>query len=264
MLWNEIASDEVGRMPREKTVVLFPIGSLEIHGIHLPLGTDGLVIEKVAQLAAEKEPPSLVLPTLDYAYANENAHFPGGISLSAKTLISVVEEVCDEVSRNGFRKIILLNGHGGNNHILRAIQRDLLRKTRNYITYLYLEPWSPIEDDIKELAKGATIEHACEIETSIALYLIGHLVKLNKVKSEAKTGAPGFPDYVKTTVSWQRYCIEGYLGDPRRATIDKGKQLSDKWVGEVASLIKAVRDDQVSLQVLDDYYRRSNWQSREE
>jgi len=258
MLWNELTSDELGRMPKAKTVVLFPIGSLEIHGNHLPLGVDGLVIERVAQLAAEKEPPSLVLPTLDYAYANENAHFPGGISLSAKTLISVVEEICDEVSRNGFNKIILLNGHGGNNHILRTIQRDMLRQRRNYITYLYLEPWSPIEEDIKELAKGATIDHACEIETSIALYLMGHLVKLSKVQKEAKTGVSKLPDNVKTTVSWQGYCIEGYVGDPRRATLEKGKRLADKWVNEVASLIKTAREDTVSPQVLDDYYRQAN------
>ena len=261
MLWNELTSDELGRMPREKTVILFPIGSLEIHGSHLPVGADGLVIEKIAQLAAEKEPPSLVLPTLDYAYANENAHFSGGISLSAKTLISVVEEICDEVSRNGFNKIILLNGHGGNNQILRAIQRDLLRERRDYVVYMYVEPWSPIEQDIKELAKGATINHACEIETSIALYLIGHLVKLNKVKNEAKTGASKLPDYVKTSVSWQGYCIEGYLGDPRRATIEKGKRLADKWVSEVASLIKVVREDTASSRVLDDYYRRANQSS---
>jgi creatinine amidohydrolase len=258
MLWNELTSDELERMPKGETVILFPIGSLEVHGSHLPLGIDGLVIEKIAQLAAEKEPPSLVLPTLDYAYANENAHFPGGISLSAKTLIPLIEEICDEVSRNGFNKIILLNGHGGNNQVLRVIQRDMLRERRDYVTYMYVEPWSPIEQGIRELAKGATIDHACEIETSIALYLIGHLVKLNKVKHEAKTGVSKLPDDVKSSVSWQSYCIEGYLGDPRRATIEKGKKLADKWVSEVASLIKAVREDAASPRVLDDYYRRAN------
>jgi hypothetical protein len=66
------------------------------------------------------------------------------------------------------------------------------------------------------------------------------------------------PDYVKTSASWQGYCIEGYLGDPRRATIEKGKKLVDKWVDEVAALINAVREDTASSQVLDDYYRRSN------
>ena len=258
MKWSELTSDELGRMPKDKTVILFPIGSIEVHGNHLPVGIDSLVIEKIAEKASEKEPPALVLPPLDYAYVNENAHWPGTISLSARTLIPLVEEVCDEVSRNGFNKIILLNGHGGNNHILRAIQRDLLREKRNYITYLYLEPWSPIQEDIKELSKGATFGHACEIETSTALYLIGNLVKLAKVQREARTGPSKLPDNIKTTVSWQGYCIEGYVGDPRRATMEKGKKLVDKWVDEVAALIKAVRGDTASPQVLDEYYRRAN------
>lgn len=257
MRWDEITSDELAKMPREETVVLFPIGSVEVHGPHLPLGADGLVIERVAEMASEREPPSLVLPRLDYAYVNENAHYPGIVALSAKTLISVVEEICDEVSRNGFKKIILLNGHGGNNQILRAIQRDLLRLRRDYVTYMYMDPWGPMQKEIEELAKGATIEHACEIETSIALYLIGDLVKLNRVEREARLGSTDVPKTVKTQVSFQSYCIEGYVGDPRRATREKGRILVEKWVEDVAGLIKTAREDKVSPAVLEDYYRRA-------
>jgi creatinine amidohydrolase len=258
MRWTELTSDELGGMPRDRTVILFPVGSMEIHGSHLPLGTDGLVITKIAEMAAEQEPPSLVLPGLDYAYASENAHFPGGISLSANTLISVIEETCDEVSRNGFRKIIIMNGHGGNNHILRAIQRDMLRKRRDYITYLYPEPWSPVRKEIDEMRGGAQVEHACEIETSIVLYLFSNLVKLSNVTREAKVAPSNLPDDVKTQVSWQSYCLEGYVGDPRRASVEKGRILVRKWVDGVAKLIRAAREDTISPGVLDEYYRRAN------
>lgn len=251
----------MAQMPKDETVILFPIGSVEIHGPHLPLGTDGLVIERIAEMAAVRAPPALVLPTLDYAYVNENAHFPGIIALSAKTLISVVEEVCDEVSRNGFKKMILLNGHGGNNQILRAIQRDLLRGKRDYVTYMYIEPWGPIRKEIEELAKGAAIDHACEIETSTALYLISEFVKMDKVKHEANLGSTDVPDTVKTQVSFQGYCLEGYIGDPRRATREKGKILVEKWIDDVANLIKIAREDKTSQAVLDDYYARAKRQN---
>lgn len=258
MRWNQITSDELAHMPKDETVILFPIGSIEVHGPHLPLGTDGLVIEKIAEMAAARQPPALVLPTLDYAYVNENTHFPGTVTLSAKTLISIVEEICDEVSRNGFKKIILLNGHGGNNEILRAVQRGLLRGKRDYVTYMYVEPWAPIRKEIEELAKGATIEHACEIETSTALYLIGDLVKLDRVTHEASLGSTDVPGTVKTQVSFPSYCIEGYVGDPRRATKEKGKILVEKWVEDVANLIKIAREDRKSPAVLKDYYQRAN------
>jgi len=257
MRWNELTSDELAQLPKDATVILFPIGSIEVHGNHLPLGTDSMVIQRIAESAAEREPPALVLPTLDYAYVNENAHFPGIVTLSAKTLISIVEEICDEVGRNGFKKIILLNGHGGNNQILRAIQRGLLRRKRDYITYMYVEPWGPIQKEIQELAKGAAIDHACEIETSTALYLIGDLVKMDKVTHEASLGSTDVPSTVKTQVSFQSYCLEGYIGDPRRATKDKGRILVEKWVDDVAKLIRIAREDKKSPAVLKDYYRRA-------
>jgi len=258
MRWNELTSGELAQLPRDATVVLFPIGSIEVHGNHLPLGTDSMVIQRIAESAAEREPPALVLPTLDYAYVNENIHFPGTVTLSGKTLISIVEEICDEVSRNGFKKIILLNGHGGNNEILRAIQRGLLRGKRDYVTYMYIEPWGPIRKEIEELAKGATIEHACEIETSTALYLIGDLVKMDRVTHEASLGSTDVPSTVKTQVSFPSYCIEGYVGDPRRATKEKGSILVEKWVEDVANLIRIARGDRRSPAVLKDYYRRAN------
>jgi len=258
MRWNEFTSEELARLPKGDTVAILPIGSVEIHGPHLPLGIDGLVITRIAELAAAREPPAVVLPCLDYAYVNENVHHPGTISLSARTLVAVVEEICDEVGRNGFKKILLLNGHGGNNHILRSIQRDLLRPRRDYVTYMCTEPWAPIQRDIDALSSGSAIEHACEIETSIAMYLFGDLLKLDRVHREATLGRVELPDYVKTSTSWQGYCLEGYVGDPRKATMEKGKTLVDKWVSAIADLIKSIREDDVSPRVLDEYYRRAN------
>ncbi|MEM2678204.1 MAG: creatininase family protein, partial [Thermofilaceae archaeon] len=102
MNWIELAYPDIDSFDRERTVVILPVGSIEVHGPHLPLGLDGLVIYSVALEASRRSPPALVLPPLYYAYVPENRHFPGAISLSGSTFLKLLEEICDEVYRNGF------------------------------------------------------------------------------------------------------------------------------------------------------------------
>jgi creatinine amidohydrolase len=158
-------------------LAILPVGSTEIHGPHMPTGTDSMIVYKAAELAAEKA-DAVVLPPFSYTYVAENRHFPGTISLTAKTLLSLLEEVCDGIARNGFRKILILNGHGGNNGILRVFLRESLNKKRKYALYAMIDPWAPLGDLVAELTQGRTIGHACEVETSLGLYLFEDLVKM--------------------------------------------------------------------------------------
>jgi creatinine amidohydrolase/Fe(II)-dependent formamide hydrolase-like protein len=92
---------------------------------------------------------------------------------SPKTLLTLLEEVCDEAARNGFKKILIINGHGGNNILLRVFMRDSLTKKKDYVLYAMIEPWAPINELAAKLSEGRTFGHACEIETSIGLHLFG-------------------------------------------------------------------------------------------
>jgi len=101
MLWECLTSPDIKEAVDNKLIAILPVGSIEIHGPHMPTGTDSLTVREVVKTAAEKE-PAVVLPTIYYAYVLENRHFPGTVSLSARTILTMIEEICDEVSRNGF------------------------------------------------------------------------------------------------------------------------------------------------------------------
>jgi len=219
--WIELTSPDLEQPP---ILAVIPIGSIEIHGPHLPLGIDTMVIERVA-VEAVRNLDAVVLPPLPYAYVPENRHFKGTISLSADTFLRLLEEVCDEVYRNGVEKIVVLNGHGGNIRPLRLFIREVLSKKKKYCVYLIPEPWGLITDVIEEVKETDEIGHACEIETSIALYLFPGLCRLYKVKRPATTGRKP-PRGVETAVDWSGYAVEGYLGDPRKASSKKDEGFS--------------------------------------
>ncbi|MBS7609428.1 creatininase family protein [Candidatus Bathyarchaeota archaeon] len=253
--WDEATSKEIKSLDKNLPVVL-PLGSIEIHGPHLPLGTDTMIIYEVALKASELE-EAIVLPPLAYCYAPENKHFPGTISISAETLLRLIEEICSEVSRNGFKKLIILNGHGGNRRILRLLMRDVLDKGLNIALYSVTEPWSPIRDEIEKVRETDPIEHACEIETSFMLFLNPEGVRLSYLEGRARTGISLENEGIETNVDWISYALEGYIGDPRKASEWKGKLLIEKWIEKIARIYKIVKEDRIVLEFLAQYRKAS-------
>lgn len=257
MLLEHMTSPDAKEAAEKGLVAILPVGSTEVHGPHMPLGTDAIVAHEIARRAAEKE-EAVVLPPLYYAYVQETAHFPGTMSLSAKTLLGVLEDVCDEVARNGFKKILIVNGHGGNNVLLRTFMRATLRKKKDYVLYAMIEPWAAINELAAKLSEGRLFGHACEIETSIGLYLYGNHVKMGNVKREGKLGSTGLPKGIETPFDWPAYALDVYVGDPRYATKKKGKVLVDKMVEYLAEAIKAIHNDKQVPKIMDDFYKKAH------
>jgi creatinine amidohydrolase len=252
--WEDLTSKDIAGIDKNLPAVI-PIGSIEVHGPHLPLGTDILTIYWVAVKASELE-DAIILPPIAYGYAPESKHFPGTISISAETLLSLLREVCLEIYRNGFRKILILNGHGGNSRILRLLSRDVLDRCMNICLYMVVDPWSPVRSEIEGLRETKLIGHACEIETSIVSYIAPRLVKLDYVRGEAKIGVyTTIPD-VETNVDWVGYALEAYLGDPRKASMEKGKIIVDQWVRRIADIYRMVKEDRFVEDTLEEYRRR--------
>lgn len=256
MLYEHLTTLDVEEASKKGLVAILPVGSIEIHGPHMPVGTDSITVYNIAKLAAEKE-ESVVLPPFYYTYVPENKHFPGTVSLTAKTLLSLLEEVCDEVSRNGFKKILIVNGHGGNTQILKVFLREILNKKKDYVLYGMIEPLFPLRDLISQLSEGRRVGHACELETSIGLYLFGDLIKMENVQHEAEVGSTDLPKGIETSVDWQAYAVQLYLGDPRKATEEKGRIIVDKLVEFLADAIKKIKQDAEVPRILDDFYRRA-------
>lgn len=253
MRWEELTSKDIENIDKNNTVVILPIGSIEVHGPHLPLGTDTIMIYHVALEAAKKE-GGIVLPPLYYAYVPENRHFPGTISLKTQTFLSLLEDIVDEVSRHGFKKLLIVNGHGGNRRPLRLFIRMMLEKGKNIQVYILTDPLAPVRDVINRIKETKVYEHACEIETSIVMFLAPDLVKMERVRGEAELGRRKVDEYVETMVDWQGYAIMGYVGDPTKASKEKGKEIVEHWIKEIARIIRVIKEDTIYEKLLSKYY----------
>ncbi|MEM4611103.1 MAG: creatininase family protein, partial [Thermoproteota archaeon] len=153
-------------------------------------------------------------------------------------------------------KILIVNGHGGNNSLLRVFLRESLHKKKDYVIYVLVEPWFSIEEIAEKICESKVTGHACERETSMGLYLFENLIKMENVKQEAKTGGTNLPG-IETHVDWQAYAVQLYLGDPRLATKEKGRILVERLIDFIADAIKKVKEDENIPRILDEFYRRA-------
>ena len=117
MYWDELTADHFAEAVQETKVCVIPMGVVEKHGSHLPLGTDMIIGRTIAEMAAKIE-PFVIFPYYCFGQINEARHVPGAIAISPKMQMELLQEVVDEVRRNGFKKIVLLESHGGNINFL--------------------------------------------------------------------------------------------------------------------------------------------------
>lgn len=118
---------EVKNYLRSSDAVLIPVGSLENHGLHLPLGTDTLIPDRITQLISERS-GILIAPTINYGATDDLAGFPGTVSIGTEGLIHLLRAVCDQLFHYGFRHFLILNGHGGNTAAIQTVGMHLYRK----------------------------------------------------------------------------------------------------------------------------------------
>ena len=118
---------EVREYLKTSDTILIPVGSLENHGLHMPLGTDFLIPDEIARLIHGKS-PVLIAPTLNYGATDDLCGFPGTVSIGTEGLIALLKAICDQFFRQGFRHFLILNGHGGNTAAIQAVGMHLYRR----------------------------------------------------------------------------------------------------------------------------------------
>lgn len=250
MEWAQVTYEDVAGMVKEE-VCIIPIGCIEPHAWHLPTGNDALIAHWWATMAAERE-PVMVLPPLFYAYAKPGRHLPGTISLETEVLLAFLENVCDEVARNGFVKIILLNGHGGNTAILDVFRQHLSDREKDYA--VYFPPIFLMEDVIGEIKETSDWGHACEIETSLSLYLFPELCKMDRLPEGYFSSKKDFDiGPAKTSMDWYASHPETYIGDAHKASAEKGRRMTEVQVERLVEMIRKIKKDQKVLAKVREY-----------
>jgi creatinine amidohydrolase len=230
LTWTEIRD-----LPdKTNTVIIQPLGAIEQHGPHLPLVVDAALNLGVLGKALEdldQQIPAYSLPCLYYGKSNEHWGFPGTIALSAQTMLSMLGEIADSLYVAGFRKWVLLNGHGGQPQVLEIAARDIHQKYPDFLVFpLFL--WR-VPNLAAELLTPMELEfgiHAGDAETSLMLSLLPDQVKMEKAIREYPQNLPSHSCLSmegKLPFAWltQELSQSGVMGDATTATKEKGDRL---------------------------------------
>ncbi|MCC6580450.1 MAG: creatininase family protein [Phycisphaeraceae bacterium] len=257
--WEEMTSPEFASAVKATGgVCILTVGAMERHGEHLPLGNDSLAVHEVAIRAAKQE-SAVVFPPNYFGLTLETRNQPGSVALRIEVLMSILDNVCDEIGRNGLKKIIILNGHGGNENFLPTFLATQLERPRGYQLYLArLSAWySPPDDDTTWKAmKTTTVDwHAGETETAMDLGLFPDRVRKDKLNK------PGMPTKrlahlpPMSTAYWWTAMFPGPLaGDPSAATEEQARYIVDYEVRKVAEFIRAVKQDRETEKVAAEFF----------
>lgn len=258
--WDElVASDWPKALDSSSRTCILPIGILEKHGPHAPIGSDLIHVREWAARATKKE-YAVVFPDYFYGQIYEAKHQPGTFALPAKLVLELLDATCEEIARNGFNKIVIINGHGGNPNLLRFFVQSQLERRRNYAVYFFEPtPDSTLNDQVRRLRKSdaATDQHAGERETSTLLYLRPDLVKMDSATRESGANQKrlSIPD-VYTAIWWYASYPNHYAGEGAKATQELGKVITGYTVEKLAIALKAIKADTKTLQLQNEFYDR--------
>ncbi|HNP70243.1 MAG TPA: creatininase family protein [Kouleothrix sp.] len=238
-LFEEHTREELRALAPEALVVL-PVGAVEQHGPHLPVGTDRFTAEYIARAAADAAGasiPVLVAPTLPFGSSQHHIPFGGTLSLGSETYYRLLCDLCESLIACGFRRIFILNGHGGNNELIQLVARDLaLRHDAHLAAAAYWTiAWDALVAEGAQQAAGLP-GHAGTFESSLILALRPELVHEPRPHRDAPadTDARGFyaPYRAELHGSWQR--MQGYTDSPDQASTERGQRYLAAIVDAVA------------------------------
>jgi creatinine amidohydrolase len=234
VLWNRMTAEELRQKAAEDAIVLLPVASTEQHGPHLATGVDTFLgtegCRRTAIIVTRKR-PIVVAPTVWMGLAEHHMAFGGTFTLSISTYYSLLRDLCASILRVGFKKILIVNAHGGNIAALNAFTTDLARELSAPIattTFYNLPHESGAYAKILEDQK--TVRHACEGETSMMLASFADCVRRERIAGAfGPQGARGLGAAPALNVwkSFKDMTPSGVMGDARKASPEKGEKLFD-------------------------------------
>jgi creatinine amidohydrolase len=264
MRWDELTGDLFPEaVQKAEGVCLLPLSCIERHGHHLPLSTDMLIGRDVCNRAAELE-PAIVFPDYIFTQILEARHMPGCIGIDPDLTIRLLENICREIARNGLKKIVFVNAHGGNDNLIHYFAQIQLASPRDYVVYIAEQTYSPEDEAAIRAQWETTVDgHAGEKETSAILKIRPDLVQRKALPTDGE-GMPlgrlqNLRDMnVDVGVWWYADHPSHYCGDGIPATTEKGGFWLSARARGLAKVIRAIKEDTETKRLQDEFFGKIN------
>lgn len=275
MLWENLRSNEFNEaVERSNRVCLLPIGCVEAHGIHLPLGCDVMHVKEHCERVGEME-DVVVFPSIYFGEKSGAGEFLGTIIFPEHLIEEILKQCCREIARNGFKKILIVNGHGGNRNMLNNFARSILQERNDFIVmvtytslpfpekimsrvqdfpYLTKEDIAILEDYIAQGKKGG---HGCFTETGVLYNICPDLVRLDLMDAVCGDSTHMFDDFDKhsiyTPFSWMGNYADSLQGSYHAGMNERIARAMGEYVtNSLADTVRFVKNEKVS----EEYHRR--------
>ncbi|MBV8550753.1 MAG: creatininase family protein [Acidobacteriaceae bacterium] len=254
--WEELtAADFVKAIHQSQGTCVLPFGIIEKHGPQLPLGTDLINVRYVSLHAAEKE-YTIVFPEYYFGQIFEARHEPGTMAYSAELQMELLQATTDEMGRNGCKKILIVNGHGGNEHFLPYFAQSQLNSPHDYVVYVEMRGQMPPG---RPPLKTKTDMHAGESETSHTMISRPDLVHLDRSNQESGADLQrlDLPQGLYTGIWWYARFPNHYAGDASASNRALGEFDMNAWTDQVVNAIRAIKADQESLRLQNEFFEKA-------
>ena len=256
--WEELtAPDFVQAIHQSQGACILPFGIIEKHGPHLPLGTDLLDVRFAVMNAVQQE-YAVVFPEYYFGQIFEAQQEPGTVAYSLSTQLTLLQETVKEMARNGCKKVLIVNGHGGNNSLLPLFAQAQLATPRDYVVYVFGLPNENVPGR-PALKTPNNDMHAGESETSHMMVARPDLVHIDRADSEsgADQNRLKLPESVYTGIWWYAKFPDHYSGIGSAATKQLGEFDQNTWSTQIVEAIKAVKADQQALKLQNEFFEKT-------
>lgn len=244
--WARLTWQEAEQRLKETDLALLPVGAIEQHGPHLPLDVDAFDAAYLAQKVAEAcgDPKPLVLPLVPYGVSYHHDDFPGTISISNEAMAKFIYDIGRSAAKNGIKKLIIINGHGDNAPTLNYAAQMINRDTGIFVC---VDTGETSDSDIDPIALTLNDIHAGEIETSTTLAVRPDLVQMEKAENSALKFNNRYlnfssKNYVPWYVQTKKISESGVIGDPTKASAEKGRKIWEIMIGHLVALAEAIKE----------------------
>lgn len=231
---------------KEVDVALLPVGAIEQHGPHLPLDTDAFDAEYLANAVANacSDPKPVVLPMIPYGVSYHHDEFSGTISIGNDTLARMVYEIGMSAARNGVTKLVIINGHGGNEPSLNFAAQQINRDAHIFVC---VDTGETSDVDVYSMIETPNDVHAGEIETSTSLALRPELVHMERAEKLVPKFSSRYLDFTsKRGISWyaftKRISQSGVMGDPTKASAEKGRKMWEVMTRHLVTFVDVLKE----------------------